>query len=92
MSITWTTPAGNLGTIQERSKQDIVLNVSSSTQDLTLSLQAGSLPAGLRIEGTAIRGTPLEVRNTKSSKFVIRAVDSVDKIDSTFFITIEGAD
>jgi hypothetical protein len=92
MSITWTTPAGNLGTIQERSKQDIVLNVSSSTQDLTLSLQAGSLPAGLRIEGTAIRGTPLEVRNTKTSKFVIRAEDSEEKKDRTFFITIEGAD
>jgi hypothetical protein len=92
MAISWSTSAGSLGTIQERSKQNIVLNVSSTAGDITFSLQAGSLPSGLRLEGNAIRGTALEVRNTRTSKFVIRAEDSEEKKDRTFSITVEGSD
>jgi len=92
MSINWATPAGNLGTIQERNRQDIALVAISTTGTVVYSIQAGSLPAGLRLENGRIKGTPFEVRNTKTSRFVIRAQDNEDKKDRTFSLTVEGAD
>jgi hypothetical protein len=92
MSISWTTPAGSLGTIQERTRQNITLVASSTESSVSFSIQAGSLPAGMRLDGNKLTGTPFEVRNTKTSRFVIRAEDSQDKKDRTFSITVEGAD
>jgi hypothetical protein len=92
MSISWTTPAGSLGTIQERTRQNITLVASSTEISVSFSIQAGSLPAGMRLDGNKLTGTPFEVRNTKTSRFVIRAEDSQDKKDRTFSITVEGAD
>jgi hypothetical protein len=92
MSINWTTISGSLGTIQERTRQEINLVATSTSGTVTYSLQAGSLPAGLRLENGKIKGTAFEVRNTKTSRFVIRAHDNEDKKDRTFSITVEGAD
>ena len=92
MSISWITPAGSLGTIQERSKQDIVLNATSSVGSVKFKLQTGQLPKGMRLEGNSIKGTPFEVRQTTSFRFVIRAEDTEEKKDRTFSITVEGAD
>ena len=92
MSINWTTPAGNLGTIQERTRQDIELVATSTSGTVKFTVQAGSLPAGLRLENGVIKGTAFEVRNTKTSRFVIRAEDNEEKKDRTFSITVEGPD
>ena len=92
MSINWTTPTGNLGTIQERTRQDIELVATSTSGTVKFTVQAGSLPAGLRLENGVIKGTAFEVRNTKTSRFVIRAEDNEEKKDRTFSITVEGPD
>lgn len=60
--------------------------------DITLSVIAGSLPAGLRIEGHAIIGTPYEVATDFTSRFVLRA-SNVDGIsDRTYNIITHGPD
>lgn len=92
MAITWNTPSGSLGTINEREKQNILLDVSSDTGDYTIEIIAGSIPRGLRIEDRKIVGTPLEVAKATTSKFVVRAKDTNDIGDRTFSITVEGAD
>ena len=92
MAVTWNTPAGTLGTLNERTKQNIVLSASSGVSTVTYKLISGSLPLGLRLENNAIVGTPFEVKKPITSRFVIRASDSVDKKDRTFEITVIGAD
>jgi len=92
MAITWNTPSGSLGTINEREKQNIQLNVSSDTGDYSIEIIAGSIPKGLRVENKSIVGTPLEVAKSTTSKFVVRAKDTNDIGDRTFSITVEGAD
>jgi hypothetical protein len=57
-----------------------------------LKLISGKLPAGLRLNGTSIIGTPFEVVRPTEYKFVIRASDGVDISDRTFTITIVGSD
>jgi len=92
MALTWNLSSGSLGTINEREKQQILLDVSSDTGTYDLELIAGSIPRGLRIEGSNIVGTPLEVAKETTSKFVIRATDANDVADRTFSITVVGAD
>jgi len=92
MAITWITPAGSLGTIQERDAQEILLNAQSSTDTVTFTLQAGALPRGLRLQDNKIIGSAFEVRNITTSRFVIRAKDSQEEVDRTFSITVEGSD
>lgn len=92
MSILWNTPSGSLGTINEREKQDILLDVSSDTGDYSIEIIAGSIPRGLRIENKKIVGTPLEVAKETTSKFVVRAQDANDVGDRTFTLTVQGAD
>jgi hypothetical protein len=58
----------------------------------TLKLISGNIPPGLRIDGTTLRGTPLEVARETEFKFVIRATLNDEIEDRTFKITIVGAD
>jgi hypothetical protein len=58
----------------------------------TVTLISGSLPPGLRIIGTTIQGTPLEVSRETEFKFVLRATLNNQIGDRTFRITIVGAD
>ena len=82
----WTTSAGSLGTVQERTTQSFTLDATNAT---TFSLQSGTFPGGLRLESNRIIGTPFEVSDTQTSKFVIRASNTEGSIDRTFTITTE---
>lgn len=57
-----------------------------------ISLISGTIPPGLRIDSTTIRGTPLEVARETEFKFVLRATLNEEIEDRTFKITIVGAD
>lgn len=85
----WTTPAGTLGTVQERTTQNINLSATDATK---FTLISGSLPGGLRLENSNIVGTPFEVSDTRTNEFVIRASNTEGSIDRTFSITVEGED
>ena len=85
----WTTPAGSLGTVQEKTTQNIALTATNAT---SFSVISGSLPGGLRLQNNTIVGTPFEVPDTRISEFVIRASNSEGSIDRTFTITVEGED
>lgn len=85
----WITPAGTLGTIQEKITQTISLSATDADR---YSILSGSLPGGLRLQGNTIVGTPFEVPDTRLFEFVIRASNSEGAIDRTFTITVEGED
>ena len=85
----WTTPAGTLGTVQEKTTQTISLSASDVDGFTIIS---GRLPGGLRLQGSNIVGTPFEVPDTRIFEFVIRASNSEGSIDRTFSITVEGED
>jgi hypothetical protein len=90
----WTKNSGySLGTFQERVNlsPSIALPVVNDT-GVTYSRISGSLPAGLRIEGNTIVGTPYEVARSTEYSFCIRASKNGDISDRTLKITIEGAD
>lgn len=59
---------------------------------VTFKVIAGALPAGLRIQGSSIVGTPFEVARRTAYKFVVRATLGTEISDRTFFISIDGAD
>lgn len=59
---------------------------------VTFSVISGKLPAGLRISGNKIVGTPYEVPRQTISTFCIRATKNGEISDRTFSITIEGSD
>jgi len=85
----WTTTAGSLGTVQERTTQSFTLSATDAT---SFSLISGTLPDGLRLENGSIVGTPFEVSDTRTNEFVIRASNTEGSIDRTFTITVEGED
>lgn len=90
----WTKNSGySLGTFQERVNLSphIALPVVNDA-GVTYSKISGALPAGLRIEGDTIVGTPYEVARATEYSFCIRASKNGDISDRTFKITIEGAD
>jgi len=90
--ITWITPAGSLGLLTERIIIDIPLSASSDIGPITFTLIAGSLPRGLRLSNSSIKGSPTEVKVYTTSKFVIRASDGIDLEDRTFNISVDGSD
>jgi hypothetical protein len=92
MTISWVTPAGNLGTITERVTLEIPLQATSDVGTVTYSLIAGRLPRGLRLFNNVIKGSPTEVRRLTQSRFVVRANDGQDIEDRTFSLTVDGSD
>ena len=92
MTVTWITPAGDLGTLTERVIIEVPLQAVSDSGTVTFSLIAGSLPRGLRLNGNIIKGSPTEVKKYTISRFVIRASDGEDLEDRTFSIAVDGAD
>lgn len=92
MAVNWLTPAGSLGVLTERKIVQIPLSAISNTGEISYSLQAGSLPRGLRISGSFITGSPTEVKKFTEFRFVIRAEDNSDKKDRTFSLSIDGSD
>lgn len=92
MAVTWITPTGELGVLTERNIVNIPISATSDIGSVSYRLQAGSLPRGLRISGSAIVGSPTEVRKYTESRFVVRASDGVDSKDRTFRLFVDGAD
>jgi hypothetical protein len=67
-------------------------STSPDTAGITFTVISGSLPPGLRLHGTSIIGTPLEVANETVFEFCIRASSNNDFSDRTYKITIQGSD
>jgi hypothetical protein len=103
----WITPAGNLGVIPEGVFFQLNLEATEAGQgDISFSLIAGSLPAGIQLTATGsvtgvpvavarVQGVPLDVSADVTSKFTIRASsqDIPPRVrDRTFEITITGDD
>lgn len=90
MSNLWTVTTGhNLGTFEEKSTLDISLPVNTVDN---LALISGSLPLGVRLSGTSLTGTPLEVVRSTQFKFVLRASLNEAIEDRTFTLNLEGPD
>ena len=93
MASIWTQPNNyKLRTLVERVKLeagDFVLPVDS---DATVTLLAGKLPPGLRLNGVELIGTPFEVEIVKDFKFVLRAKLGETTEDRTFIIEVTGPD
>jgi hypothetical protein len=93
MAVTWITPAGDLGTLEERIITTLQLQASTDTGNpITYTILAGNLPGGMLLIGNEIKGSPTEVTKFTESRFVIRASDGVDDKDRTFSIGVTGAD
>ena len=75
----------------ERRPLDLSLPVNSTT-GVTYSVISGKLPPGLRLDGSAIVGSPFEVPRITDFTFCIRASKAGQISDRTFTITIEGED
>ena len=87
----WTVNTGHsLGTIQESLTQTVALPVDQTVDSITLI--SGKLPGGLRLSGTNLLGTPFEVNNLTTFKFVLRATKGRRKEDITLNLTIDGED
>ena len=90
MSNLWTVTTGhNLGTFEEKSALNISLPVNTVDN---LALISGNLPLGVRLSGTSLIGTPLEVIRSTQFKFVLRASLSQAIEDRTFTLNLEGPD
>jgi hypothetical protein len=92
MTVTWITPAGDLGTLTERVFIEVPLQATSDSGTVIFSLIAGSLPRGLRLNGNTIKGSPTEVKKYTISRFVIRVSDGEDLEDRTFSMAVDGSD
>jgi hypothetical protein len=90
----WTVPSGyDFGVYSERLSVNIPLPVTIPGElFVRFNLITGSLPKGLRIEGSSIVGTPFEVPRETKYTFVIRASSGEGFSDRTFHMTIEGED
>lgn len=93
MASIWTQPNNyKLRTLVERVKLetgDFILPVDSSA---TVTLLAGKLPRGLRLDGVEIKGTAFEVEIVKIFKFVLRAKLGDVTEDRTYTIEVTGPD
>lgn len=88
----WTKPSGySFGVFQEREQINQLLPVSNDT-GVVYAVISGTLPAGLRIQGNAIIGTPYDVARTTEFSFCIRASKNGLISDRTFKMTVEGPD
>lgn len=90
MANLWTL-GGNttLAFLEENITTTIPLPVLSRAQ---VQLISGNLPPGLRISGTSIVGTPLEVARVTDFRFVLRARLDQSVSDRTFTINVSGPD
>ena len=93
MAVTWITPAGNLGTLEERIITSVSIEATTDTgNNITYEVIAGELPRGMILRGNTIQGSPAEVTKFTKYRFVIRANDGDKEKDRTFFIGVDGAD
>lgn len=89
----WSVKTGyNLGTFEEKVNTTIPLPVKTTTLLVDYKIISGRIPPGMRIQGTNLVGTPLEVARPTVFTFVIRASNNNNIADRTLNLTIEGAD
>jgi len=87
----WTRKSGDtLAVLQERVTTTVPLPLGET--NATLAVIGGELPAGLRLEGSTLVGTPFEVARDKTSQFVIRATYNNLISDRTYKIIVQGPD
>ena len=88
----WTNQSGTrLADLDERSNVSLPLPLAS-TSGVTVTLIAGELPPGLRIENYTLTGVPFEVKRTIDFEFTLRASTDEGVLDRTFVIGVFGAD
>lgn len=88
----WNLRSGNnLGIIAERSQTLVPLPIANGIFP-RIELISGTLPPGLRLEGTNIIGTPFEVERDTLYTFVLRATYNTIIEDRTYSMTIVGPD
>tara|TARA_B110000503_G_scaffold120884_1_gene183949 strand:+ start:14133 stop:16640 length:2508 start_codon:yes stop_codon:yes gene_type:complete len=86
----WTQRSGSkLAILQERITTTVNLPVDNSA---TITLIGGQLPKGLRLNGSILKGTPLEVPRNTVYRFVLRAKLNGATEDRTYSIEVQGAD
>ncbi len=90
----WTQPNNYLlQTLVERvSISSGELSLPLSTTDVNVTLISGSLPEGLRLSGTDLVGTPVEVLRESEYTFVLRASKDGAIQDRTLRLRVTGAD
>ena len=87
----WTRKSGDtLAVLQERVTTTLPLPLGET--QATINLIGGKLPAGLRLDGANLVGTPFEVARDTTSQFVLRATYNNLISDRTYKITVQGAD
>lgn len=87
----WTRKTGDtLAVLQERVTTTVPLPLSEA--GATITVIGGKLPAGLRLDGSNLVGTPFEVARETTSQFVLRATYNNLISDRTYKITVQGAD
>lgn len=88
----WTVISGfRLADLDERRNISIPLPLAE-TDGITVSVIAGQLPPGLRIENYAIKGVPFEVNRTTDFEFTLRASNAEGVLDRTLVLGVSGAD
>jgi len=98
MSNIWTVQTGTqIADIQESQTTVINLPVDSDylpleTSGLTLQIISGSVPAGMRLSGYQLVGTPYEVRINTQYSFVVRATLNGNISDRTLKVLVQGPD
>ena len=89
----WTQLSGySFGTVQEDITITLPLPILSGLSGVSFKLISGKLPAGLRVEGSNIIGTPTQVSKLTTFTFCIRATQNSKIADRTFSMTVDGAD
>ena len=87
----WTRKSGDtLAVLQERVTTTVPLPLGET--NATLAVIGGELPAGLRLDGATLVGTPFEVSRDKTSQFVLRATYNNLISDRTYKIVVQGPD
>ena len=94
----WTLPSNRiLATIEERKtiRVNLPLNgryIPVADTGIEVSIIAGTVPKGLRLDGYELVGTPFEVQRDTEYKFVVRAKLNNIVSDRTFSVIVVGAD
>jgi len=87
----WTRKSGDtLAVLQERVTTTVSLPLEETSA--TVQVIGGELPAGLRLVGSTLVGTPFEVARDKTSQFVLRATYNNEISDRTYKIIVQGPD
>ena len=87
----WTKRSGSqLALLQERITTTVALPLADASTPVKVI--GGEIPAGLRLVGGNLEGTPFEVPRNTVYRFVLRADDGTQKEDRTYNIEVQGAD